>query len=165
LNELASHFRLFNFIKKLRVKEDQIESFIINSTSGAGDTGSSSCLPGERVVDLTNQLFNISTSQSIPLVQVPDHITQKLQHKEKLEQEIKEVEAILKSKNVSIETIEEHIHLSEQLDKHGLFTNDTRKLANIIKNIEQEDFDPKRILAIARSIKSLRDTEKELKQL
>jgi hypothetical protein len=79
LNELASHFRFYNFIKKSGANEDQIESFITNYTiSGAGE-GSS--LPLEKVVDLLNQLFNISKSESIPLEQVPDYIQQKLQQK------------------------------------------------------------------------------------
>ena len=38
LSDLASHFRLYNIIKKSGTTEDQIESFISNCTiSGAGD--------------------------------------------------------------------------------------------------------------------------------
>ena len=98
---------------------------------------------------MVNQLFNISKSESIPLEQVPDYIQQKLQQKQKLEEQIKEAEAVLQSKNVAIETIDEHIHLNEELNKHGLSTKDTGKLLNVIKNIEQEGYDTKKIVAKA----------------
>ena len=83
--------------------------------------------------------------------------------KQKLDEQIKEAEAVLQSKNVSIEAINEHIHLNEELSKHGLSTKDTGKLLNVIKNIEQEGFDTKKIVAKAISINSLKDREKALR--
>jgi hypothetical protein len=162
LSDLASHFRSYNFIKKSGTNEDQIESFIINCMSGTSGAVDSS-LPQEKIVDLTNQLFNISKSESIPLVHVPDYIQQKLEEKQKLDEQIKEVEAVLQNKNVAIETIDEHIHLNEELSKNGLSAKDTRKLLNVIKNIEQQGFDTKKIVAKAMSIKSLKDREKDLR--
>ena len=79
------------------------------SGTGAAAGGS---LPPEKIVDLVNQLFNISKSESIPLEQIPDYIKQKLQDKLKLEQQIKEADAVFQSKNVSIEAIDEHTHLN-----------------------------------------------------
>ena len=70
-------------------------------------------------------------------------------HKQKLEEQIKEAEAVLQSKNVAIETIDEHIHLNEELSKHGLSTKDIGKLVNVIKNMEQQGFDTKKIVAKA----------------
>ncbi|MGA9168597.1 MAG: hypothetical protein WBZ20_00440 [Nitrososphaeraceae archaeon] len=93
---------------------------------------------------MVNQLFNISKSESIPLEKVPDCIQQKLQQKEKLEEQIKEAEAVLQSKNVAIETIDEHFHLNEELSKHGLSTKDIGKFVNVIKNMEQEGYDTKK---------------------
>ena len=52
-------------------------------------------------MDLINQLFNISKSELIALEKVPDYIQQELQVKQKLEQQIKEAEAVLQSKNVA----------------------------------------------------------------
>ena len=83
--------------------------------------------------------------------------------KQKLEEQIKEAEAVLQSKNVSIEAINEHIHLNEELNKHGLSTKYTSKLLNVIKNIEQQGYDTKKIVAKAMSIKSLKDSEKHLR--
>jgi hypothetical protein len=159
LSDLASHFRLYNIIKKSGTNEDQIESFIINCMSGAGVE----VLPPEKIVDLVNQLFNISKSESIALEKVPDYIQQKLQQKQKLDEQIKEAEAVLQRKNVSIEAIDEYIHLNEELSKHGLSTKHTNKLLNVIKNVEQEGYDTKKIVAKAMSIKSLKDSEKHLR--
>jgi hypothetical protein len=160
LSDLASRFRLYNIIKKLGVNEDQIESFISNCTiRGVAD----SSLPPEKIVHLVNQLFNISKSESIALEKVPDCIKQKLQQKEKLEEQIKEVEAVLQSKNAAIEAIDEYIHLNEELSKHSLSTKHISKLVNAIKNVEQQGDDTKKIVAMARNIKSLRDSEKHLR--
>ena len=125
LSDLASRFRLYNIIKKSGANEDQIESFIINCTiSSAGVK----VLPPEKIIDLVNQLFNISKSESIALEKFPEYIKQKLEDKEKLEEQIKEAEAVLQSKNVAIETIDEHIHLNEELNKHGISTKESVNL-------------------------------------
>ena len=65
LSELASRFRLYNYINKLGVNEDDIESFIVHCMNGANG------LPPEKIIDLTNQLFDISKSESIPPAEVP----------------------------------------------------------------------------------------------
>ena len=54
-------------------------------------------------------------------------------------------------------------HLNEELSKHGLSTKDTNKLLNVIKNVEQEGLNTKKIVAKAMSIKSLKDCEKHLR--
>jgi hypothetical protein len=159
LNELALRFRLYNITKKSCANEDKIESFISNCISGI----SLESLSSEKIVDITNQLFNISKSESIPLEQVPDYIKQKLLAKQKLDEQIKEAEAVLQSKNVAIETIDEHFHLNQELCKHGLSIKHIGKLLNVIKNIEQEGYDAKKIMAKAMSIKSLKDSEKHLR--
>jgi hypothetical protein len=90
-------------------------------------------------------------------------ISGKLQQKQELDEQIKEVEAVLQSKNVVIETIDEYIHLNEELNKCGLSTKDISKLVNVIKNIEQEGYNTKKIVSMVRSIKSLRDIERKLR--
>jgi hypothetical protein len=49
------------------------------------------------------------------------------------------VEAIFQSKNVSIQTIDEYIHLKEELSKYGLSTKDTSKRVNVIKTSNTKD--------------------------
>jgi hypothetical protein len=59
---------------------------------------------------------------------VPEYIKQKLQEKQTLDEHIKEAEAILESKNVNIEAIDEHLALNEKLKEYGLSTQDIDKL-------------------------------------
>jgi hypothetical protein len=71
LSDLASNFRLYNYFIKSGAAEDKVESFISNV--------SSSDLPPEKVIELVNQLFNISKSESMPLDQVSGYIKEKLE--------------------------------------------------------------------------------------
>jgi aryl-alcohol dehydrogenase-like predicted oxidoreductase len=73
LSDLASNFRLHNFIRSSGAAEEKIESFI--------DNISSSDISPESIVEYVNQLFAVSREQSIPLDQVPNYIKQKLEEK------------------------------------------------------------------------------------
>ena len=59
--QLALMYRRHNYIKKLGANEEQIESLIANLLDGARS------LPEEKIVDLMNQVYEISKSESIPL--------------------------------------------------------------------------------------------------
>src|SRR5919198_642845 len=78
-SDLASHFRLYNYFRKSGASEEKVESFITMANS--------SDLPPEKVIELVNQLFEISKDESIPLHEVPCYITQKLEEKQKIEEE------------------------------------------------------------------------------
>jgi hypothetical protein len=107
LSDLASHFRLYNFFIKSGASENAIESFIANVSTGDASP--------ERIIELVNQLFNISKTESISLDQVSGYIKKKLEEKQKIDEQIKEADAMLQSKNVSIEAINEHTQLNEKL--------------------------------------------------
>jgi hypothetical protein len=76
----------------------------------------------DRVIDLVNELFNISKAKSIPLDQVSGYIKEKLDQKKKIEEELREADALLQNKNVSIQAINEHIRLNDKLNERGLST-------------------------------------------
>ena len=111
LSDLASNFRLHNFMKTSGAAEDKIESFIDNINS--------SNLPPEKAAEYVNQLYDVSKEQSIPLDQVPSYVREKLEEKQKIDQEIQQADATFQSKNMTIEAINEYLKLSEELDKHG----------------------------------------------
>jgi hypothetical protein len=94
LSELASHFRLYNYFIKSGAAEDQIETFIakVHSTD----------IPPERIIELVNQLHDISKSESIPIDQVPGYVREKLEEKQKIDEQIKEADVLLQSKDVDI---------------------------------------------------------------
>jgi hypothetical protein len=131
LSDLASNFRLHNFIKESGAEEEEVESFIDNINS--------SHLPPDKVVALVNQLFAVSREQSISLDQVPRYIEKKLEENQKIDDLIKEANAILQSKNVSIETINEHIRLKEELKKYRLSTKDIRRLLDLLEAAKEYD--------------------------
>src|SRR5919197_6241403 len=110
--DLASHLRLYNYFIKSGASEKAIESFI--TYVGTGDVSP------EKVIELVYQLHEISKAESIPLDQVSSYIEEKLEDKQKIDEEIKEADAILQSKNVDIETINEYMKLTEKLNEYSL---------------------------------------------
>jgi len=70
-------------------------------------------LPPEKVIELVYQLHEISKTEIIPLDQIPSYIERKLEGKRKIDEEIKQADAVLQSKNVTIEAINEHLKLNE----------------------------------------------------
>jgi uncharacterized protein (UPF0335 family) len=153
-SDLASHFRLYNYFRKSGAAEEQIEEFVtyIHLTD----------IPPEKVIELVNELFNISKSESIPLDQVSGYIKEKLQEKQKIEEEIKEADALLQSKNVNIKTINEHIQLNKKLNEYNLSFRDIDKLVNVLVNAKENGFDPK---LIVRKLRSIRRLEKKKERL
>jgi hypothetical protein len=85
-NGLASFFRLYNFFRNSGAKENEIESFIINVNSGY--------LPPGKAIELVNQVYEISKSESVPPDQLPNYVMQKLEEKQKIDEEIKEADAV-----------------------------------------------------------------------
>jgi hypothetical protein len=85
-NDLASFFRLYNFFRISGAKENEIESFIINVNSGY--------LPPGKAIELVNQVYEISKSESVPPDQLPNYVMQKLEEKQKIDEEIKEADAV-----------------------------------------------------------------------
>ena len=138
--DLASHARLYNYFIKSGASEDQIESFIANVSSGD--------VSPEKIVEYVNQLFAVSREQSIPLDQVPNYIEKKLEDKQKIDDQIKEADAILQSKNVNIETINEHVKLNEKLNEYNLSFQNIDKLLNVLVNAKEYGFDGKKIVGI-----------------
>src|SRR5919204_1730607 len=88
--DLASHFRLFNYLVKSGASENEIESFITNVNSGY--------IPLGKAIELVNQIYEISKSESVSPDQLPNYIKQKIEEKQRIDEGIKEVDAILQTK-------------------------------------------------------------------
>jgi hypothetical protein len=106
-SDLASHFRLYNYFVKSGAAEDKVESFIARVSSGD--------VSPEKVIELVNQLYEISKSESIPLDQVQNYIKERLEQKQEIDEDVKAADSLLQSKNVSIQAINEHLQLNEKL--------------------------------------------------
>ena len=116
-----------------------------------------------QIIELVNQLHDISKLEPIPLDEIPSYIERKLEEKQKIDEEIKEADSILQTKNVNIEAINEHIQLNERLNERGLSTEDIEKLLNLIDNAKEFGFDGKKIVAKLRKIKRLDKKEERLR--
>jgi hypothetical protein len=64
---------------------------------------------------------------------------------------------------VTIEAIDEHIKLDEELSKHNLSTHDIDKLLNVLSNAKDYGFEPKKIVCKLRSIRRLEKKQDRLK--
>jgi vacuolar-type H+-ATPase subunit I/STV1 len=154
--DLASHARLYNYFIKSGAAENKIELFITKVSSND--------IPPERIIELVYQLHEISNTDSIPLDQVQNYIEKKLEEKKKIDEQIKEADATLQSKNVSIETIDEHIRLNQKLNEYNLSFEDIDKLLNVLVNAKENEFDGKKIVEKLKKIKGLQSKEEKLKK-
>jgi hypothetical protein len=153
LSELGSSLRLYNYINKLGANQDKIESLITNLAN----------LPGtEKLIDIANQVAQLSRSESIPIADLVGHVKQKEEEKQRIEEEIKHRRTILESTNLDIQTINEYTHLKEELNKHGLSSEDPTRLLLILRTVKQIGYDPRKIVAEFTNIKSLQRREKAL---
>jgi hypothetical protein len=85
------------------------------------------------------------------------------QEKQKIDEEIKEADAILQSKNVNIEAINEHIQLNQKLNEHGLSMHNIDEFLNLVLKAKEYGYEPKKIVGELRSIKRLEKKEKGLR--
>jgi hypothetical protein len=155
--ELASLNRRHNYIKKLAANEDQIESLISNLLNHTKS------IPIEKTGELLNQFYELSKSQDIPLSEVSEYVNQKIEEKGKLEEEIERAGAILESNNIDIQMVEEYKRMDEELEKYGLSMESPSKLVSVLQKINQFGYDPQKIISFVAWIKSLKQTERILK--
>jgi hypothetical protein len=94
--------------------------------------------------------------------QIP-YIKQKLEEKQKIDEQIKEADTLLQSKNGSIEAIDEHLKLKEELGNRELSTQDIDKLLNLLINAKDNGFDGIEIVAKLKKIQRLQNKEDRLK--
>ena len=134
--DLASHIRLYSYFRKSgAAEEDEIESFITNVSTND--------VSAEKAVEYVNQLYDVSKEESIPPPEVSHYIKEKLEEKQKIDEDVKQADTVLQSKNVSIETINEHLQLNERLKEHGLSTQDIDKLLNVLSN--SKEYGPRKL--------------------
>ncbi|MFL6407875.1 MAG: hypothetical protein ACJ71F_12475 [Nitrososphaeraceae archaeon] len=110
--------------------------------------------------------INYTKSQEesqFPPDQVPNYIKEKLEEKQKIDDQIKEADAILQSKTLNIEAINEHIQLNEELKKYRLSTKDIHRLRDLLVAAKEFRYSPGKIIGKLRNIKRLENKENKLK--
>jgi hypothetical protein len=110
------------------------------------------------------QLDEISKSESIPLDQVSGYVREKLEQKQKIDDDIQQADTVLQSKNVNIEAINQHIQLNQKLNEHGLSMHNIDELLKLVLNAKRYGFDPKKFVGNLRTIQRLEKKEKGLEK-
>ena len=73
-------------------------------------------------------MYDVSKEQSILVHEVPTYAEKILVDNQRIDEQIKEADATLQSRNVNIEAINEHLKLKEELDKNGISIQNVDKL-------------------------------------
>jgi hypothetical protein len=137
--------------------EEEVESLIADLLD------KTKSIPIEKTANLVNQLYELSKSESIPPAEVPAYINQQIEEKKRLEEEIQKGHAILDQENADIQTIEEYKKLEEELESCGLSIEAPRKLISVLQTVDEMEYDPQKIVASLARIRSLRGTERRLR--
>src|ERR687890_218997 len=119
----------------------------------------------------------VALGETIPFSQIPEYMQQKIEEKQRLEQEIKtlretkmgaqnECDEALRSSSITIHTLHEYMRLREcLLEEYGLSIDDDDtlpKLINVISNLKYSGYDAKTITKKLSNINNLQTREKEL---
>jgi hypothetical protein len=156
LSDMAEHVRLNNYIQKSGADLEQIESFIANIAVSEEP---------QKLIDTANKIAQLSTSESIPLDRMTDNIKQQKDEKQRLEKEIQEAEAVLQSKNIDIQTLNNYKKLEEQLNSQHLSMAEPQMLLSVLHTIRQIGYNPHKVVRELARIKSLSKFKKELRIL
>jgi hypothetical protein len=155
LGDITSSIRLGNYIQKLGANQDQIESIIANLANSPEP---------EKLIDVANQIAQLSKSESIPLGELEDHVKHKEEEKQRLQEEIRQTRAILERIDVDVQTINDYKHLKAELSKHNLSSEEPERLVTVLNNMKHCRYDPKKIVAEFARLNSLRGSERILKK-
>jgi hypothetical protein len=170
-SQCAKGYRLSNIINNFGAQEENIESFLTQIYKLC----TSKNVPPEAIVNITQQI--VALGETIPFSQIPEYMQQKIEEKQRLEQEIitlretklsaqNECDEALRSSNITIDTLHEYMRLREcLLEEYSLSIDDDdtlSKLINVISNLKHSGYDAKTITKKLSNINNLQNREKEL---
>ena len=181
--QCAKGYRLLNILITLGVKEEaNIESFL---TQIYNLCVSKNIAP-EVIVKISAQILELDDDETIPFIQLPEYIQQKVKEKQRFEQEIKtlrerkmsaqsECDEALRSSKITIDALHEYMRLREcLLEEYGLSIEDDDnnnshednlpKIVNVIYNLKHSGYDAKTIIKDLSNINSLQTREQELQK-
>lgn len=173
-SQCARGFNLLNIINNLGAQEVDIESFLTQIYKLCTSKNISS----EAIVNITQQITTLGGT--IPFSQIPKYMQQKIEEKQRLEQEIRtlretklsaqnECDEALRSNSITIDTLHGYMRLREcLLEEYGLSIGEEEdddalpKLINVINNLKRFGYDAKTITKNLSNINNLQTREKEL---
>jgi hypothetical protein len=165
----ALGFRVAMIMKRLGVKEDEFESFILDGYNRCIDLG----VAPENIASHLRDLMEFSKSNIIPLSKISDYIEQKAEEKKKLEQEIQKLEdqietlkeeksvseglrnAALDNERMTAGDLKWYSGIRAELRDYHIPVDDLSLFANIIRNIKRYGYDPKEVISEFSNLKNL----------
>jgi DNA-binding transcriptional MerR regulator len=165
----ALGFRVAMIMKRLGVKEDEFESFILDRYNRCIDLGVSP----ENIASHLRDLMEFSKSNIIPLSKISDYIKQKAEEKKKFEQEKQklddQIETLKKEKTVSkglrnaaldnermtADDLKWYSGIRAELRDYHIPVDDLSLFVNIIRNIKRYGYDPMEVISEFSNLKNL----------
>ena len=167
--QCALGFRVAMIMKRLGVKEDEFESFILDGYNRCIDLGVSP----ENIASHLRDLMEFSKSDIIPLSKISDYIKQKAEEKKKFEQEKQklddQIETLKKEKTVSeglrnaaldiermtADDLKWYSGIRAELRDYHIPVDDLSLFVNIIRNIKRYGYDPMEVISEFSNLKNL----------
>ena len=159
-SQCALGFRVAMIMLNMGVKEDDFESYILDIYNRCKNLG----LSPENIASHLKDLVELSTT-NMPFSQIPNHIKQKTEEKEKLEKEVKKLKAqkeILNLQKSNSESVRDQaLHdermtaaelkwysdLRAELRKYGIPVDDISKFAKAVNGLRQYGYDVVKIIS------------------
>jgi hypothetical protein len=168
--QCAHGFRVAMIMRKLGVTEHNFESFVVDVYNRCKDEGLSS----EEFAELLKDMVQFSKAYAVPPSQISEHIRQKGDEKNRLEEEIRDLRPQLKAledekvasvqrrdtalheENMTSAQIESYSHLREELKSLGLSIDDLSKFAKAVHGISQLGYDVGKVVNEFSDLDSMR---------
>src|SRR5919198_1840554 len=162
-------------IAKLGVKEEEIESFILDVYNRCIDLGLSSENIALHIKDLLEFSKTNSNNKIIPLSQISEFIQQKADENKRLEEEIQTLksqikilneeksnsehrsESALHKEHMTAEELKSYSDLKQELGRYGVPIYDVPKFAKVIREISQKGYDVGQVIEEYSDIDSARN--------
>jgi predicted acetyltransferase len=169
--QCAHGFRVAMIMKNLGVTENNFESFIVDVYNRCKDDG----LCSEEFAELIKDMVEFSEANAVPLSEISEHIRQKGNEKNRLEEEIREMRAELKAledekvasvlrrdtalheENMTRAQIESYSDLREELKSFGLYIDDLSKFTNLVHGLSQMGYDVGKVVNEFSDLDSMRE--------
>jgi peptidoglycan hydrolase CwlO-like protein len=156
--QCAVGFRITTVMLRIGVKEDALESFVLDVYNRCKDIG---ILP-ENISSYLADLLEFS--KTVPLSKIPHYIKEKNDEKIKLEKEIEKLKAqietlqqekeaaellrntIVEDGRIASSRLKWYSDLKEELGKYGIPVDDISKLAKLVNCIKQYQYDVQNVI-------------------
>src|ERR1044072_165051 len=159
-SQCALGFRVAMIMLNMGIKEDDFESYILDIYNHCKNIG----LPPENIASHLKDLAELSTT-NMPFSQIPNHIKQKADEKQKLEEEIKNLEwkiemltleqsdrqflrdQALQDERMTATDLKWYSNLKAELRKYGIPVDDISKFAKAVNGLRQYGYDVGKVIS------------------